>query len=367
MGLFIACCLLPAFAVSFLVTRLLRRKSVAWGLVDIPAERKVHQTPTPLGGGIAIWAGVCVPLLAAILLARWLVSLESLPAWLPADLAQHLGGVVYRGQQLFSVLAAGTVLVAVGLLDDLRNLPWWPRLLIQLAVAVGLVASGVRATLFVDDQALGYLISVMWLLTLMNSFNFLDNMDALSGGIALIAAVIFSVIMLASTSEPRWLVAGVLLVLSGALGGFLCFNWPPASIFMGDAGSYFIGLMLATMTILGTFYDESTASRHVMLAPLCVLAVPLYDLTSVVWIRLREGRSPFHADKRHFSHRLVDLGLSKKSAVMTVHLATLTTGLGGLILYEIEGWAGAWLVLFLVVCLLGIIRILESVGEREKP
>ena len=123
--------------------------------------------------------------------------------------------------------------------------------------------------------------------------------------------------------------------------------------------------MLSTLTILGTFYEPGEGGRHVILAPLCVLAVPLYDVGSVVLLRLSQGRSPFHPDKKHFSHRLVELGLSKPHAVLTVHLCTLTTGLGALILYRVSDWTGAMLVVALVCCVLTIVAILETVGRRN--
>jgi hypothetical protein len=169
----------------------------------------------------------------------------------------------------------------------------------------------------------------------------------------------------ASTAAPRWLVGGVLLVLAGSLAGFLWHNRPPAKIFMGDSGSYFIGLLLASMTVLGTFYeyDEMAERKHVILAPLCILAVPLYDFTSVMVIRLAQGRSPFHPDKSHFSHRLVERGLRPGHAVLTIHLATLTTGLGALLLYQVPGWTGAGLVIGLIACVLAIVAILETAGR----
>ena len=134
---------------------------------------------------------------------------------------------------------------------------------------------------------------------------------------------------------PMWSVALSLVILAGSLTGFLFWNRPPASIFMGDCGSNVIGFLLATLTIVGTFYDYS-GSRHVFLAPLCVLAIPLYDFCTVIFIRLKQGRSPFHGDKSHFSHRLVELGLRPAPAVLTIHLATLMTGLGGLLLYKVS-------------------------------
>ena len=175
----------------------------------------------------------------------------------------------------------------------------------------------------------------------------------------------FAAIMLTQVGEPRWFVGGCLLLLFGSLGGFLVHNWPPAAIFMGDAGSTFMGLLLASLTLLGTFYDESLGKPHVMLAPLCILAVPLYDFASVMLIRLSEGRSPFHPDKCHFSHRLVELGLSRKYAVLTVHFATLTTGLGALLLYQVPDWNSAFVVVALVACVLAMVAILETAAIRQ--
>lgn len=369
---FVLACVIPAFLVSVVTTGAMRVLSPKIGLIDQPAARKVHKAPTALGGGIGIWLGVVLPL-AIVQLVAWLVHRGTLPGdWIPPQLARHLDGVQFRSGQMWAVLAGGTVLSIMGLIDDLIDLPWKPRLAIQFGVAGALVSVGVRGTAFLGVPAAEFAISVLWLVVLMNSFNFLDNMDGLSSGIALIASIIFAVIMLTSLSEPRWLVAGVLLVLAGSLLGFLCHNWPPARIFMGDTGSYFIGLVLASMVVLGTFYEHGGAAqhgRHVILAPLCVLAVPLYDFASVLVIRLLERRSPFKPDKSHFSHRLVELGLKPKHAVLTVHLATLTTGLGALLLYRVDDWSGAWLVIALVLCVLAIIAILETVGrggsERE--
>jgi len=360
---FVAACILPSFAITFVATAMVRVLAPRWGLLDKPNTRKVHETPTVLGGGIGIWLGVVLPISAVQTLAWIFVDAGELPQWIPAGLAEHVEGVLYRSGQMWAILAAGTVLACMGLIDDMTNLAWQPRLAIQVCVAVALVAGGVRATVFVSPSWLGMLLTVGWILVLVNAFNFIDNMDGLSSGIALIASLLFAAVMLSATAEPRWLVGGVLLVLSGSLAGFLCHNWPPARIFMGDSGSYFIGLLLATMTVVGTFYDEQVESRHVILAPLCVLAVPLYDFCSVVLIRIRQRRSPFHPDKSHFSHRLVELGLSPRDAVLTIHLATLTTGLGALLLYKVPGWPGAWLVVALIACVLAIVAILETVGR----
>lgn len=361
----IVACFGSAFFVSIVATRLVRHFAPQLGLIDRPAARKVHIEPTPLGGGIGIWLGVVVPLLAAHLSVVWLTRTDSVPDWLPEEIRPHLGGVLDRAGSLWTIVAAGTLMSTMGLIDDLRNLPWQPRLAVQVLVACALWFGGVQATVFNSHPWFGFLVTIGWILVLMNSFNFLDNMDGLTGGIGLIASLCFAVIMLTCLSEPRWFVAAVLLILAGALTGFLWWNWSPASIFMGDTGSHFIGLLIASLTIVGTFYEESPAiGRHVMLAPLCVLAVPLYDFTTVMLIRLKQGRSPFQPDKSHFSHRLVELGLKPRSAVLTVHLATLTTGMGGILLYQVPDWSAAALVVGLIFCVLFIVAILETAGRN---
>jgi UDP-GlcNAc:undecaprenyl-phosphate GlcNAc-1-phosphate transferase len=364
---FVAVCLVPAFVLSLLVTALMRRLAPRWGLIDRPAARKVHTVPTPLGGGLGIYFGFVIPVLVALAAAHWISGQAGPPAWLPEELVDMLPGLLERQSELWMLLAAGTLLSAAGLLDDLRPVSWKPRLALQFAVACGLVAGGIRGTVFVEHPWIGAGLTMLWIVGLINSLNFLDNMDMLSGGIGLIAATLFAVIMLTMTGEPRWLVAGAMLVLAGSLAGFLVHNRSPARIFMGDSGSTLIGLLLATLTVLGTFYDERLSSRHVILAPLCVLAVPIYDTATVMWIRLREGRSPFQADKCHFSHRLTEMGLSRPGAVRTVHLCTLTTGLGGLLLYRVPDWTGAAVIVTLVLCVLAIIGVLESAVRRRQP
>jgi UDP-GlcNAc:undecaprenyl-phosphate GlcNAc-1-phosphate transferase len=192
-------------------------------------------------------------------------------------------------------------------------------------------------------------------------------MDGLSAGVATIAAVLLAAVLLLApnpvTHGPQLFVAGFLLVLAGALAGFLVHNRPPARLFMGDAGSYFVGFCLGVATLLATF-TGGNLPRHAILAPLCVLAVPLYDTVSVVFIRLRAGRSPFAADKSHFSHRLVELGLTKTQAVLTIYLASATCGLGALLLYQVDS-VGAAVIGLVVVCMLSLIAILESTARRK--
>src|SRR5207344_2513751 len=147
------------------------------------------------------------------------------------------------------------------------------RIAVQFCVSIAVVCSGVRATIFMSNPWVGGVLSVLWIVVLVNSFNFLDNMDGLSGGIAFIVSTVFAVMMMTKPGDPHWFVGGFFLIVAGSLIGFLCHNWSPARIFMGDAGSYFLGFSIACMTLLGTFYSPADHNKHVILAPLCVLAV----------------------------------------------------------------------------------------------
>jgi len=358
--MFLAASLLAAFIPSLICVPIVRALAPFLGLVDQPGHRKVHSNPTPMGGGIAVAIGILLPILLILLLPnselQRLLGLESMLAILRSNEAQL--------RQMVAILVGGATLFLVGLADDRWNLPWTIRLVAQLSVACGVTAMGVQATVFVSQPWIGFVITVLWIVVLTNAMNFLDNMDALSAGIGLIACLLFAGILLTLVPSPHWVVAFGLLITAGSLGGFLVWNRPPASIFMGDCGSNLVGFLLATLTVSGTFYQDG-GSRHVILAPLCVLAVPLYDFCTVILIRLRQGRSPFHGDKSHFSHRLVDIGLKPAHAVLTIHLATLMTGLGGLLLYKVPDWTGALLVVALILCVLSVVAILETVGRRS--
>ena len=371
-GWFICGTILPSLIVSWAATGLIRVWAPRWGLVDRPGARKVHATPTALGGGLAIGLGVACPFAVGQVLL-WLASAGYTFVPVPDFVAPHLDGLLERSAVLWTLLAGAAVLLVVGLVDDVKGLDWRLRLTIQFSVALFCVLTqGWRLTAFIDLPRLGWLVSIglstFWIVALINSFNMLDNMDGLSAGIAAIAAAILAAVMLITpdpvSQQPQLFVAGFLLVLVGALFGFLWHNRPPATIFMGDAGSYFVGFSIAIATLLATYAGYQSESPHAILAPLCVMAVPLYDMTTVILIRLRAGRSPFSADKSHFSHRLVDLGLSKEQAVLTIYLTTGTCGLGALLLHQVNTF-GAVVIVLLVACVLLLLGILETTARHQ--
>ncbi len=363
---------LPAFVISLFAVGIVKQYASALGLLDKPNARKVHTIPIPLGGGLGIWLGVAGTFLIGTFGLFVLQSNESLGnAWLPSGLKEHLPGLASKALQIWVLLGGGTVLAFLGLLDDRYSLPWQSRLGVEFIVAGTVVYwQNLQLTAFIGIPWLTSIMSVIWIVMLINSFNMLDNMDALSGGVAAIICSMLALMLIvtpeSSRGQPQLFVAAMLLVMVGALLGFLKHNWPPASIFMGDAGSYFVGYWIAIASLLSTYTGARGNTPHAVLAPLCVLAIPLYDMVSVIWIRLREGRSPFQADKRHFSHRLVDLGMTKKQAVVTIYLATVTCSLGALLLPRTDAW-GAVIILAIVFCMLALVGVLESLTGQKPP
>jgi UDP-GlcNAc:undecaprenyl-phosphate GlcNAc-1-phosphate transferase len=362
------------FLISCLTGYLLRQLAPRWGWMDQPGDRKIHVRPIPTSGGLAIWLGVVVPLAVAYGAAQFWVSWGHQLPWLapiaqriPSEVFEYLPGFLSQGPRLWAMLLAATVLCGLGFWDDRVGLDWRFRLGVQTAVAVAMVALGWRATLFLPGSALPNVLSVLWIVALINCFNMLDNMDGLAAGVAAIAALFLAAVMFLAgrpdTAQPQWFVGGFLVLLASTLVGFLVHNWPPARLFMGDAGSYFVGFLMAMMSLAATFAGDSLPA-HSILAPVCILAIPLYDMTTVILIRVRSGRSPFIGDKSHFSHRLVELGLSPLQAVLTIWLATATCGLGALVLHQVR-LSGAVMVLLIVLCMLVLIRILEAAGGRR--
>jgi len=203
---------------------------------------------------------------------------------------------------------------------------------------------------------------------LVNSFNMLDNMDALSGGVAAICALFLAAVLLlfarnAESGEPQLFLGGFLLILAGAVSGFLIHNRPPAKLFMGDGGAYFIGFLLAATTLSATFVGPGTPKQAVFV-PLCILALPIYDTTSVVLIRLKNGKSPFVGDNNHYSHRLVALGLSKPAAVGTIYLTTAASASGALFLYQVTA-PMAVLVALQTGMIFALVAVIEFAARRQ--
>lgn len=291
--------LVVPFVVTVVLTAVLRRVAPALGLIDKPDPRKVHTTPTPRAGGLAIFAAVLVAF-----------------PWHPAT----VGYLPFP-----TLLALAAVIVVLGLVDDLRPLPWSFRLGVQAVVAAAIVwdAPGL-------DFPGGRFLAGVWLVAMINAFNFLDNMDALSAGTAWIVALMFFLLAILGGDDGR-----LELIVLGATAGFLVHNYPPARIFMGDAGSTLLGLLVGVLGLELVTSDRSGEPLWGRVwVVLLVCAVPVYDQASVVLLRLSQGRSPFHPDKQHLSHRIADRGWSKPAAVAWIHALGLASGACGVLLYS---------------------------------
>lgn len=286
------------------------------GLVDDPGHRKIHTEPVPLAGGLAVFTGLAVPLLLGVLAVK--LDLLSLPT------AGALGhGFARRAPQLLVVLAGAAGMVTLGWLDDRHELRARWKFAGQALIALAVAISGVRVTLFVPSYAFSLLATTLWIITVTNALNFLDNMNGLCAGLGAIGALCFG---LKAAIAGQYLVASFALLASAALAGFLPYNFPRASAFLGDAGSHLVGYLLAVLAILPHFYFEESPTKLAILNPLLILAVPLGDLVWVVVLRWRLGQPVYVGDNNHISHRLVRRGLSKTTAVLAIWLLAAAAG-----------------------------------------
>jgi len=352
-----------AFVLAVLATFMMRNLAFATGFIAFPRDDRHSRSPKPLLGGVAILLAVLLPsLLALALAAIWLR--QGPPSWLPGSLAVHLSGVVAKTPMALGILAGAVALHVLGLMDDRRRLGPWVKLAVQVGVA-GLVVFVLRIRLLeMWGQPLSSLASLLWIVIITNAFNFLDNMDGLSAGVAAICA---AAMLAAAAASGQLFVGALLCLLLGALLGFLVHNFPPAGIFMGDAGSLVVGYLLAVLSILTTYYHHGPGGLAFgILTPVVVLAVPLYDTLSVIVLRLRQRLSPFVGDTRHFSHRLLRRGMSPRKAVLTIYLAAAATAIGATVLPYVDALR-ACLIFAQTLMIVLMIALLESADGRGKP
>lgn len=365
MALLLSATLLCAFLLTLVLVPVARAWARRAGMVDEPGGRKAHAAPVPLGGGLAVAAAALLTLGGGVALA-WAVHSGRIALPLPPDARVHLPGAVEQAPRLLLILGGGLAIAALGLVDDLRDLaPRW-KLLGQCTVAAALVLFGdIRLSVFSEGagaagRAASFAATLAWIAAVTNAFNLLDHMDGICAGVAAVCGAAFFAV---AVQTGQFFIAALLGVAVGAGAGFLVYNFPPASIFLGDAGSQFLGYLLAVATVLFTFY-EPPYPLFSYFVPAVVLAVPIYDMIRVVGIRLAAGRSPFEADLHHLSHRLVGLGLSARRAAGLIYLLAAVCGLSAMLLYEATP-VTAGVVFAHVVLLLGLVGVLESRMRRR--
>jgi len=292
------------------------------GVMDDPGQRKLHSAPVPLAGGLAVMTGLLVPLLAGALLTLARTGL-SRPLLDPVTARIFAHGFDKEAIQLVAIFAGALGMLLIGLWDDKFELRPAVKFGGQFLVALVVALAGVRITLFVPSLWFHYAITILWIVTVVNAFNFMDNMNGLCAGLGLIGAWYFGVI---SATQGQFLVATTCFLITGALAGFFPYNFPKAGVFLGDAGSHLTGYLMAVLAILPHFYTANHPQRWAVLTPLLVLAVPLSDLAWVVLLRWKMGRPFYVGDTNHLSHRLTRRGWSRTQAVLLIWLLAAALG-----------------------------------------
>jgi UDP-GlcNAc:undecaprenyl-phosphate GlcNAc-1-phosphate transferase len=277
---------------SVALTLAVRRIAVRKGIVAAPRKDRWHQKPTAMLGGIAIYLAF---------VAGYLLFAPTLP-------------------QFYPILIAGTLLFVVGLLDDIYQLKPYTKLIAQVIVAAGTVYFGARLTL-TDSQVINDFITIFWLVGITNAINLLDNMDGLSGGVSVISCIFLAVTFFIGGQTGEMMLP---VLLGSAALGFLVFNFNPATIFMGDCGSMFLGFMLGGTALLS--YGRLRNVTAVLLTPVLILLIPIFDTCMVTVTRKLSGRPVSQGGRDHTSHRLVAMGMSERRAVIMLYFLAALSG-----------------------------------------
>ena len=342
-------------------TGIVKNLAIKYGILDQPGDRKVHSTAKPLCGGLALLFTIVFIVGFNLFLFYIVIKtgyFKTLPEWITKNHAYFIKAL----PQLMGLMSGMIIITFVGFVDDVKGLGPKVKFAFQIIVALIAVFSGVKITVF-EIPYINEFISVLWIVGITNAFNLLDNMDGLSGGVAAIIA--FSICVVA-ISMGQFFVALITITLMGTLMGFLKHNFAPATIFMGDTGALLLGYMLATISIVTTFYTKGMPNYFAIMIPLLLMITPLFDTFSVMFIRLKNRKSLFVGDKNHFSHRLNALGFSKRASVIVVYILTIISSLSAVLL-TCANSMGAYLIILQLIFLicLTIVLMLGKNLERD--
>ena len=321
-----------ATLLSLLLVPLVREFAQRKAIHDNPGGHKSHTTPVPYLGGVAMVVAFSIAMFVGVFLRRSAVIDGR-------QINLTIGNLFAQGdgllRELMVVLGLAIAFSVMGLVDDLRGLSPWLRFFAGVALATTLVSYGVR----LDSPlplAADSVVSIIWILGITNAFNLLDNIDGLAAGVAALASTAFFFIAVINDQQYSALLA---IGLAGAMLGFLRSNFHPATIYMGDAGSLFIGFMMA---YLGLKMRTNVSEIPQLFAPVVVLGIAVLDTTMVVVSRLRRGVSPFTGGQDHLSHRLRRLGLSVRRSVTTLLISSTALGVLAIGLSEAPANVGYW-------------------------
>jgi UDP-GlcNAc:undecaprenyl-phosphate GlcNAc-1-phosphate transferase len=289
--------------------------------MDAPDARKVHKEPIPRMGGLAIYLGFVLAVLASMHISR----------------------------EIAGLLIGGTVILAVGIIDDMKQISAKTKLFGQILAAMLPILFGVKiewlTNPFGDMLYLDYLatpLTVLWIVSLTNTVNLIDGLDGLAAGVSTIAAI---TILMVALQQNFWVVAILTAALAGSALGFLQHNFNPAKIFMGDTGSMFLGYMLAGISVLGTVKSAATIA---LVVPIVALGLPIMDTAFAIIRRYSHGHPIFKPDKGHLHHRLLEMGLTQKQAVLLMYTISGCLGLSAIVLSEVNKTYGVLLIMLLL-------------------
>ena len=338
-GLALVC----AAVVSCALTPLVKVLAKKVGAMDVPKdERRMHHVPIPRMGGLAIFLGFMV---SVLIFQKLSISTE-----------------------LQGILLGAVIIVILGVMDDILTLPALPKFCVQIAAAIIVVLHGCRIEHFMGftlPDWLSYPVTVIWIVAITNAINFIDGLDGLAAGVSAISAGAMLIVALLLVPDPTAMICAILLAaLVGACVGFIPYNFNPATIFMGDTGSTFLGFMLACISVFGLFKTYAVISFAV---PFLVLGLPIFDICFAVIRRVAKGQSPMHADRGHVHHRLIDMGFSQKQAVAISYLLSAILGLAAVVLTD-HGEIQA-MIFLLAIVIVGAIGIGMIFGKHhpKKP
>lgn len=328
-----------SFLISFITIPLIIKLSHRYGMFDFVCERKIHNGNISRLGGVAVFL-----------------------AFFPVAVYFFMGN---GGGGNYLLVAAMITAFLSGFIDDLVGLRARYKLLIQiasasLAVYSGLLIQNIRIYTFFNLQFgfLSYLITIFWIVAFMNAVNLIDGMDGLSTGLVLIANF-FVIIIAVMTQNYRVLTLGVILEFS--ILGFYLFNFPPAKIFLGDGGAYFIGFIYAIMPLMGI---KKSAAVTVFLIPLVLMLIPVSDIISVMYKRFKSGYNIFYPDKNHLHHRLMNMGFSTRGILAIVYIFTGILGCFSLLLVVIKPELTIFMLIF-IITIVGLLFFTLNKAEKQ--
>ncbi len=309
---------------AFVFTPIAIKLGHRWKVLDYPGGRKIHSGPIPLTGGWAIFAALSLVVWGHLAVAMLLLN-QGLAPDLPLILQDYVRRSPGLALKVLPLWLGALAIFSVGVLDDIRGMSVRRRLVYQALVAIAIVAMGLKPQWVGLPSWAAALVGVVWIVGITNAFNFLDGLDGLSAGVAMVGSVALTATM-AIADQP--VATCYVAAVAGIQLGFLRYNFNPARIFLGSSGALLLGFLMATSTLHVNYIPIAERNWLMpLLAPVLILAIPIYDTTSVVIIRLLQRRSIAEGDQSHFHHRLLRLGFTHRQAVLFLWLVAFSAGL----------------------------------------